>query len=102
MLSIGLDFKLDNYERIYYTFLDMLSDIGGIQAIVVGFLAGVLSAIKHDYFDDYLVTRLYKLAPSSASAQDGENFKLDKNCNVLGCLRDTLLTASCRSAIRSR
>ena len=102
LLTVGVDYELGNYERIYYTFLDMLSDIGGIQAIIVGFLAGLLSAIKHDYFDDYLVSSLYKLAPSSATAQDGEKFELDKYCNILGCLRDTLMSASCRSAVRSR
>ena len=70
LLTIGLDHNLDNYERIYYTFLDMLSDIGGVQTIIAGFLAGILSAIKHDHFKDYLVSSLYKLAPPSSDEHD--------------------------------
>ena len=102
LLTIGLDYNLDNYERVYYTFLDMLSDIGGVQAIIVGFLAGILSAIKHDYFKDYLVSKLYKLASTSPDEHDAaQNFEGKMYSNVIGCLRDTILPKRCKTVIRS-
>lgn len=91
LLTIGLDFDLDNYERVYYTFLDMLSDIGGVQTIIVSFLAGVFSVIKHDDLNNYIVSSLYKLAPTSSDDHDGEKFVLNNYSNVLGYLRDTCM-----------
>lgn len=102
MINVQLDYTLNSFERSYYTFLDFLSDIGGIQSIIVGVCAGVLSAIKYDYFDDYLVSRLYKLAPSSPTAKDRESFKLDKVCNIVGYFRDIIMTDKCKAALRSR
>ena len=102
LVSVQLDYTLNSFERGYYTFLDFLSDIGGIQSIIVGLCAGSLSAIKYDYFDDFLVSSLYKLAPSGPSAKDRESFKLDKACNIVGYIRDIVMTDKCKAATRSR
>ena len=55
MVTVEMDYDLIIYERIYYTALDLLSDIGGIQAIVFGLFSLLISIVKHDNFEDYLV-----------------------------------------------
>ena len=64
VLAVALNYDLIIYERFYYTILDLLSDIGGFQSILTGFCALLLSMIKHDHFDDYLVQHLFELAPT--------------------------------------
>ena len=44
-----------------YTVLDLLSDIGGIQSLIYSFLALVLSFLNYNYFDDFMITRLFRL-----------------------------------------
>ena len=44
-----------------YTILDYLSDIGGMQGMICSGFAFLLSAWNYNYFDDFMVSNLYKL-----------------------------------------
>ena len=56
---MNLDQKV--VARDGYTFLDLLSDIGGMQSILTSFVAYLMGVWNYNYFDNHMVTRLYKL-----------------------------------------
>ena len=45
-----------------YTVLDRLSDVGGIEAILIMAISIFLSFWNYKYFDSYMVSHLYKPA----------------------------------------
>ena len=47
-------------ERTIYTSLDLLADIGGIQGILMSFFGIITAACNSTYFDEYLISKLYK------------------------------------------
>ena len=46
--------------------LDLLSDIGGLQGILTAIAISLLSVFNYNHFENYLVSRLYKLAKSDS------------------------------------
>ena len=42
-------------ERNVYTVLDLLSDIGGIQGLLVSFFALIVSTLNTDRFEEHLI-----------------------------------------------
>lgn len=76
MFSIQMQMDQVNIGRVGYNVIDMLSDIGGIQSIILTTFALVLSILNHNYFDNYMAQRLYKmqgLQPAPANSQDDKN-----------------------------
>ena len=61
MVSFEMNMDLNSIDRVGYNFIDMLSDIGGIQTIVMTTFALIMSILNHNYFDSYMAQRLYKL-----------------------------------------
>ena len=54
-----MDMDLAVIERTGYTILDILSDIGGLQGILISGISFFLGILNHNYLDNYLVTKLY-------------------------------------------
>ena len=52
--------------RAGYTFLDYLSDIGGMQGMLISGVAYFLVFWNFNYFDDWMITRLYKMKKSKS------------------------------------
>ena len=78
-------------SRTGYTFLDVLSDVGGLEAIVVSFMAIAIQIINHNDMDTFLVTFLYK-------TEEG-NFTRNEISGVKEWLKDHLngkLTFCCK------
>ena len=48
-------------KRQGYYILDYFSDIGGIQSLLFSASAVLVSIWNSNYFDNYMVSRLYKL-----------------------------------------
>ena len=44
-----------------YKFLDFLSDIGGMQGIILSCMGYLITIWNYNYFDNFMVTRLYKI-----------------------------------------
>ena len=44
-----------------YTFLDLLSDVGGLQGMLISGMAYVLAFWNYNHFDNFMVSRLYKI-----------------------------------------
>jgi len=42
-------------SRDGYTFLDWVSDVGGMQGMLISAMAVLLGIWNHNYFDNYLV-----------------------------------------------
>ena len=61
MVSFEMNMDMDSVVRLSYTFIDMMSDIGGIQSIIFTTFALFLSVLNHNYFDSYMAQKLYKL-----------------------------------------
>ena len=64
-LGIELSQDLIHYERTGYTLLDLLSDIGGIQGLIYSFLSLIVSLYSNGIVNEYLVTKLYNVHPTS-------------------------------------
>ena len=61
-------------SRSGYTFLDVLSDVGGLESIIISFMAIFLSIINYNNLDNYMVTLLFQL--SNKNPEKVENFSL--------------------------
>ena len=47
-------------QRSGYTILDILSDVGGLQGILISIISLFLSTWNYNQLNSYLVSRLYK------------------------------------------
>ena len=54
---MNMDLKI--LQRNGYTILDMLSDLGGVESILVAAFAFFLSIWNHNNFDNYMVSHLF-------------------------------------------
>ena len=53
-----------------YTFLDFVSDIGGMQGMLISGCAFVLAIYNYRHLDDFLVSKLYRLSTSAHGYDD--------------------------------
>jgi len=58
-IEMGLDQQV--VARDGYTFLDLLSDIGGMQGMLISGVAYFMAMWNYNYFDDYMVQRLFRI-----------------------------------------
>ena len=75
-------------EKHKYTVFDVLSDIGGIQAILMSSIQVILRIINYKNFEINLASRLYKVSlENSATAlnsiQKSETIRPGKICGIL-------------------
>ena len=47
-------------ERSGYTVLDLLSDVGGLQGILIYAIALLLSILNHNHLENYMATKLFR------------------------------------------
>ena len=62
---IGMDLNLNVVDRSGYTLLDVLSDVGGLQGILISGFLLVLSILNHNLLDSYLVSKLFTFENSA-------------------------------------
>ena len=68
-LAFEMNYDLNVVSRNTYNILDLLSDIGGIQSLLVTFFNLLLSIWNYNHFSNYMVSKLYKYK-SSPGARD--------------------------------
>ena len=66
-----MNFSEKLISRAGYTFLDYLSDIGGMQGLLISGVSYFVSFWNYNYFDNYMVTRLFKI--KKKKCQDVDN-----------------------------
>lgn len=60
-ITIEMDLNRKVISRNGYTLLDLISDIGGIQGMLISGVAIVVGIWNYNMIDNHLVSRLYKL-----------------------------------------
>lgn len=103
-ITIERDLALNILARSGYTILDLLSDVGGMQSILVSGFAIVLAVLNYNYFDTYLASRLFKIKKPDAKTPGkykhffdrAEFFKPPTLSNSVSYVRD-LLPGCCTS-----
>ena len=60
-IVIEMDLDAILISRVNFTFLDALSDIGGIQSLLSSFFSILLMALNYEHLESYMASRLYKL-----------------------------------------
>ena len=63
--ELDLDRKL--IIRKSYSFLDLLSEVGGMIGILSLFFSSVVSCFNYNNFDNYMVSRLFKVKKIESS-----------------------------------
>ena len=74
-------------ERSGYTVLDILSDVGGLQGILISGISFLLSIFNYNYLENYLV---YKLFKSEAVTLMTTQSEMIKECYLSNCLLSKL------------
>ena len=68
-----MNLNLELIQRNGYTVLDLLSDVGGILEISSIVITYFLAFWNYNYFENYLVTRLYKLEKEGLDEESKKN-----------------------------
>ena len=66
-IEISFSQDLDKVRRVYYNFLDAVSDIGGIMAVIGFCISMWLSIWNFKHMDNYIVSQLFR-SPESTTA----------------------------------
>ena len=64
-VTIERNLDLGIIQRTGYNVLDVLSDIGGIQSIIITTFSVLVGIWNYKHFDNYMASRLYKLKTKS-------------------------------------
>ena len=71
-MEISFQMNLDKHQvaRTGYTILDVLSDVGGIQGLLISFCTIALGVINYNNFDNQLASRLFKIKGQPGKLDD--------------------------------
>lgn len=71
-ISIEMNLDLATLARSGYTPLDVLSDVGGIQSILISALGIFIGILNYNNFDNFMVSQLFKIQrpPMGRARQD--------------------------------
>ena len=58
-VTIEMNLDLRVIARDGYTMLDWVSDVGGIQGMLISVVVFILSIWNHNYLDNYMVSSLF-------------------------------------------
>ena len=78
-------------NRSGYTILDLLSDMGGLQGILITGISLILSILNNNYLENYLVSKLFKFEAATLTTSNKENCK--DTC-LYSCLPNKLVCSS--------
>ena len=82
-----MNLNMNLIERSGYTVLDVLSDVGGLQGILISGISLILSITNYNYLENYLV---YKLFKSKAVFLMTTQFEMIKEFYLSNCLLSKL------------
>ena len=71
-ITFEMDLNLKVVARDGYTILDWISDIGGIQGILISALAIIIGYWNYNFFDNFMVSNLYRIQRSSKPDRHGK------------------------------
>ena len=59
--TLEMNMNKQQIKREGYSSLDLLSDVGGIQAILTTCFASILAMLNYNNFDAFMASRLFKI-----------------------------------------
>ena len=69
-IDITNNLDLTEVQREGYTFLDVLSDIGGVISGLVSVLVFIVSLLNYNHLESYMASRLFKLHQVNPGSKD--------------------------------
>ena len=84
-------------DRTGYTVLDILSDVGGLQGILISVISFSLSILNHSHLDGHLVSKLFKSKSIGLVASKTESIK--EFCIRFQRIRGRIQMELCESCI---
>ena len=101
-ISVEVNLDLEVLSRSGYTFIDVLSDIGGIQGLLITTIAIFLSFLNYKHFDTYMASQLFKLR--IAEGRSAENISPTRFLNLYEYVVDLIPSCllCCRKTRRWR
>ena len=94
-ITIEMNRDLAVIQRNGYTLLDLLSDTGGVQSILLSGFAVLISLLNYKHFDTYIASQLFKLRkPGAKNSGVMEFFHPTKYGNLKELCQD--LVGCCR------
>ena len=75
-MDITFELNLDRkfIMRKCYSFLDLLSEVGGMIGILMVFFSSVVSCFNYNNFDNYMVSRLFKVKKVGAKNNQSDPY----------------------------
>ena len=67
-ITIELDLDRKLIKRMCYSLLELMSDVGGMIGILMVFLSSIVSCFNYNNFDNYMVSRLFKIKKLDSEA----------------------------------
>ena len=74
-IRIGINYNQNIVQRSGYTVLDVLSDVGGLQGILISAFILLTSILNHNNLESYMVSKLFKFDSVALSTSQTENIK---------------------------
>ena len=94
--------------RAGYTFLDYLSDIGGMQGMLISGVGYIIAIWNFNMFDNHMVTRLFKMKRPETDDNDEKSWGEKSEFmsprilyNPKDCIRDLCPTFVCSRIMKS-
>ena len=72
-ITVEMNLSVKNVERAGYSFFDLLSDVGGMQGLLISCCGIILGVLNYNNFDNYLASRLYKIKDKPKPSKEKEN-----------------------------
>ena len=73
-ITVELDLDRKFIIRKCYSFLDLLSEVGGIIGILTVFFSSVVSCFNYNNFDNFMVSRLFKVKKIDAKNNQSDPY----------------------------
>lgn len=70
-VTIEMDPNLLMYERSVYTIFDLLSDLGGLNGILMTIFGLICATWNYNAFDNRMVKRLFKIRKPESEIEPG-------------------------------
>ena len=101
VISFEMDLNLYSIERAGYNILDLLSNIGGIQGLLLSFFGVLISAFNYNNFDNITAAQFYKLKARRKGKES--SFFIPTKCgNIIDYFLDLLPKCIFRCCEKSR
>ena len=88
-ITVEMNLSKITVERTGYTFLDVLSDVGGIQGLLLSFCGLIVGIANYNNFDNYLASRLFKIKDKSTKKKDVSTFKESETTSSSSFMKPT-------------